>query len=507
MHLEELAGARRLAPAPYDEHVTLTIRRRAGAAALASGPPTDRLQGWVVTLIITAFAALTRFANLGRPTDQYTPIFDEKHYAPQGWQVLKGGGIEDNPGYGLVVHPPVGKQLIAIGEALFGYTPIGWRFMSAVAGTLLVLLIVRITRRLTRSTLIGAIAGVLAIADGVLFVSSRVGMLDIFLALFATAALGALVVDRDQIRERLAAAPDLGPSPFGPWLGFRWWRFAAGLMLGFAVGTKWSGVYFIAFFGLMCVGYAVAARRAAGVPRPWIGAAVRDIAPSLWALVAIPLGVYLASFAGWFAAETSVYRHATGNALTSLWYYASSVLTFHSELTNSAGNIHPWESKPWTWPMGLRPMLYYYAETPTGNCGAQECVKAVMLIGTPAMWWLALPMLAWALWRVITRRDWRYAAVLTAYGAALLPWFATLDRQMYFFYATAMAPFLIMGLALVLGEILGGRTRRQQTIRLGIVAAYVALVLVNYIWLYPILTALPITPGQWSAELWLPSWR
>ncbi len=74
--------------------------------------------------------------------------------------MLTGGWIEDNPpGYGLVVHPPVGKQLIAVGEALFGYNGWGWRFSSAVAGTVLVLLVVRIVRRLTRSTLLGGLAG------------------------------------------------------------------------------------------------------------------------------------------------------------------------------------------------------------------------------------------------------------------------------------------------------------------------------------------------------------
>ena len=46
----------------------------------------------------------------GLPTDSGTPLFDEKHYAPQAWQMLHNYGVEDNPGYGLVVHPPLGKS-------------------------------------------------------------------------------------------------------------------------------------------------------------------------------------------------------------------------------------------------------------------------------------------------------------------------------------------------------------------------------------------------------------
>ncbi|WP_405134721.1 dolichyl-phosphate-mannose--protein mannosyltransferase [Nocardia sp. NBC_01388] len=503
--------------------------------------PADRARGWVVTLFLTAVAGLTRFIQLGYPTDGKTPVFDEKHYAPQAWQILTGGGVEDNPGYGLVVHPPIGKDMIALGEAIFGYTGWGWRFSAAVCGTLLVFLVIRITRRMTRSTLIGAFAGILLIADGVSFVSSRLGMLDIFQAIFVLGAFGCLIVDRDEMRARIALAYAEGridDSEYGPRFGVRWWRFGAGVLLGLACGTKWSGLYYVAAFGIMSVAFDLAARRGYRVRRPWAGTAVRDVGPSLYALAVVPFLVYMGTFWAWFANETSYDRYAVGihvgrggafdwvpTALRSLWYYGGEVLTFHEGLTNSAGNHHPWESKPWTWPMGLRPMLYYYADSGVGGCGQAVCVKAVMLIGTPALWWVAFPMLGWAVWRSFVRRDWRYAAMLVGYCAGLLPWFLQLDRQMYFFYAVPMAPFLAMGVALVLGDVLGhappsGRRlsgapgwqhpapqSERQGLGLLLVCLYVALVIANFIWLWPILTGMPITTGSWHDHLWLPSWR
>ena len=33
-----------------------------------------------------------------------------------------------------VVHPPLGKVMIAIGEAMFGLTPFGWRFSVPWSG-------------------------------------------------------------------------------------------------------------------------------------------------------------------------------------------------------------------------------------------------------------------------------------------------------------------------------------------------------------------------------------
>ena len=115
---------------------------------LGPPPPADRLRGWLVALSIALLGGVIRMWNLGLPTDKGTPVFDEKHYVPQAAQALRNGGYEDNPGYELVVHPPLGKQLIAIGEWMFGYTGWGWRFTAALAGTLCVLMIVRIGRRL-----------------------------------------------------------------------------------------------------------------------------------------------------------------------------------------------------------------------------------------------------------------------------------------------------------------------------------------------------------------------
>ncbi|QXQ15953.1 phospholipid carrier-dependent glycosyltransferase [Skermania piniformis] len=484
------------------------------------------MRGWLVTGFLTMITAITRFTMLSYPTDAGTPVFDEKHYVPQAYQVLTGGWLEDNPGYGLVVHPPVGKWLIAMGEALFGYNAWGWRFASAVAGTVLVLLIIRIVRRMARSTMIGAAAGVLAICDGLLFVSSRVGLLDVFLALFATAAFGCLVVDRDDVRARMARVAvehRIGATPYGPRLGVRWWRFGAGVFLGLACATKWSGIYFVLCFTLLSLIFDLTARRGYRVERPVRGVLRRDLGPTAWAMGIVPVAIYLASYWPWFASETGVYRHAVGNqigtgglfgfvpdALRSLWYYAASVLRFHEGLTNSAGNHHPWESKPWTWLMGLRPMLYYYADGDRiRGCSGSSCVKAVMLIGTPAIWWLALPMLGWALWCVAVRRDWRYGAVLIGYAAALLPWFLELDRQMYYFYAATLAPFLIMGVALALGDILGPARAPAERRGTGLLACclYLGLVIANFVWLWPILTALPISTVTWNRELWLPSWR
>ena len=135
--------------------------------------PADRLRGWLVTLVVTAIAFVTRLPGLGYPN---TLVFDETYYAKDAYSLLRFGYERNWPDKAnaqvvagqvdvmqqtaeFVVHPPVGKWLIAIGEQLFGMNSFGWRVAPLVFGTLLVLVSIRLVRRVSRSTLIGAWPG------------------------------------------------------------------------------------------------------------------------------------------------------------------------------------------------------------------------------------------------------------------------------------------------------------------------------------------------------------
>ena len=63
------------------------------------------------------------------------------------------------------------------------------------------------------------------------------GMLDVFSALFVVAAFASCVLDRDDVRARMArvvAEGRVGDSPLGPRMGVRWWRLARGCCSGWA---------------------------------------------------------------------------------------------------------------------------------------------------------------------------------------------------------------------------------------------------------------------------------
>ena len=500
-------------------------------------PPTDGRGGWLATLAVTVLAGVLRLFRLEQPRGR---IFDEVYYACDAQNLLRFGveaatvgTSEEDPTAadrceptgepGFVAHPPLGKWAIALGMRLFGADEFGWRFAAAVAGTLTVLVLIRVTRRMTGSTVLGCLAGLLLALDGLHFVQSRVAMLDVFLTGWVLGAFACLVADRDAVRRRLATAPE--PTGWGPRLGLRPWRLAAGLCLGAALATKWSAVYYLAVLVLVVFAWEVGARRTAGVRAPVRATVIRSAGPALAALVVLPVAVYVASWAGWFLAdgpdslaydrEWAAEHPASGpaalvpEALRSLFQYHSAQFSFHDDLRNE----HNYQSHPAGWLLLARPISYYYpSEIGPGEygCAVDSCAREVLAIGTPAIWWASIPMLFALLWLWVSRRDWRAGAALLLALTAIVPWIRDdLDgRTMFLFYALPGLPFLCLGLALVAGWALGGAgasvTRRRAGTAL--VAGLLALVVVNFAWLYPILAARTLPYDEWAARMWFTSW-
>lgn len=178
------------------QRVTRTVRDR-----LVQPMPEDGWRGWAGPLAISLCAGFLAFWHL---TNVKTYIFDEVYYAQEAQDLLRYGVEYDQKGAKpeFVVHPPVGKWTIAVGEKLFGDHPFGWRFMVALLGSLAVLVIARAARRMFRSTLLGCVAAALLTLDGQHYVHSRTALLDSILMFYALCAFACLLVDRDAARER-----------------------------------------------------------------------------------------------------------------------------------------------------------------------------------------------------------------------------------------------------------------------------------------------------------------
>ncbi len=553
-------------------------RARQRTAALG-----DRWTSWLWAIGVTLVAFGMRLWRLGEP-DRFA--FDETYYAKDGWSLLHHGyvrgyeervdgtlindAILDGRTKGIwtedpsmIVHPEVGKWLIALGEKAFGMDPFGWRIASAVVGSLMVLVLCRLARRLTGSTMLGLVAGVLLMLDGLHFVLSRLALLDIFLAFFLLCGVAAVVNDRDHHRARLARLldPDTGSGrgwgPVRPLL-FRPWLLVAGVCFGLAVGTKWTALYPLAGFGVLVWVWSAGARRSFGVRRSLLRAALVDGAPAFVQLVLVAGVVYTASWTGWlvhaheyeetlsstqytqFVAEngctgkgedrttdnetdpskkwpTATEKDAAGlgevtQSLRSLWYYHRDVYTFHTHFLNCSD--HQYASVPSGWLLVNRPVgVATDLDIKPGEQGCEAdpgkvCYRQVLLIGTPLLWWggcVAL-LAAGVLW--LGSRDWRYGVPVAGVLSTWLPWLLYDDRPIFFFYAIASLPFLVLALTLVLGKLMG--TARAPTGRrtFGVIVAgsFVVLVMLNFAYFYPILSYDLITRDGWLDRMWFARW-
>ena len=496
-----------------------SVRRRI-ADRLVRPMPTDDVAGWLAPMGVFLVALLMRLHRLGVPK---ADAFDEVYYACDARSLLRHGYevvhkardagfcVEDTAATeaGFVVHPPLGKWAIAIGEALFGFNSFGWRFSAAVAGALSVLLLARIGRRMFRSTLLGCIAAGIMAFDGLHFVQSRMAMLDIFLLFWLVAAFGCLVVDRDDARARLAARLDGDLSGAGPKLGLRKWRVAAGVCLGAAVATKWSALYFVGIFGVLTFLWDVGMRRTAGIALPLWSTLRREALSLVTGIVLVGSLVYVASWGGWFASDDA-WRRNPGTFGANLedpdrygpvkgfLEYHEEIWTFHQNLASD----HSYESKPESWFLLIRPVAYYYVTPEEGQS------QATLGVGLPAVWWASIPALLALGWAWISRRDWRAAALLAIVAAGYLPWFLERERTMFFFYALPLLPFLALGLAYCAGMAIGPpeRSLRRRRIGAGVVAAYLALVVWNFLYLYPVLSSKVIPYSEWQDRMLFKTW-
>jgi dolichyl-phosphate-mannose-protein mannosyltransferase len=526
-------------PAPEEARRLPALRAR-----LASPMPDDRLWGWIGPLLVTVFGGFLRFYRLGVPR---AVVFDETYYAKDAWSILQHGvewyyrsdantlilqGHTANSSLFMpcsgtscgeyVVQPEVGKLLIAVGEWMFGLDSFGWRFSSAVFGTLSILLMCRIARRMTRSTLLGCTAGLLMALDGLQLVLSRTGILDIFLMFFVLAAFGCVLIDRDVSRARLAEAVargEDGVTGSGPRLGFRKWLLAAGILLGLAVGTKWIAAWYIIAFGALVITWDTGARRAAGLPS-FVRGAFRDAVWLPLTFVVVPLVTYLATWTNWFATSTGFDRdyaqqHGVNipviSPLYSLFEYHVQAISFGVGLRTP----HPYQSQPWDWLLITRPVAFFYEcytgpvagaahYCPATNYSGPEWSQEVLAIGTPAIWWGSMLALLFCLGWWLLHRDWRAGAVLLGVLAGWGPWWPLVTRTKFYYYALEFEPFLILSIVLCLGLILGPATASvlRRSVGAGLVGAYVLCVLLMFWYFYSILAAKVIPYPEWLSHMW-----
>lgn len=392
-----------------------------------------------------------RIFNLGTPKGL---VFDEIYYVDGARDYLKNGVELSKGAPEFVVHPPVGKWLIAAGIKIFGDNEFGWRIAVAIAGTLTVYLTARIALRIFHETKWATLTALLVALDGLNLVMSRTALLDIFLTLFILLAVNS-------------------------WLAGKYLRFA--IYLGLAMGSKWSALYFILAF--LILEFIVN----------------RDLVRVIKVGVT-SIFIYLISWIGWFSSSNGWDRDSKSNPILSLFYYHKEMLGFHTGLTEK----HSYQANPWSWIVMGRPTSFFY-QAPK-SCGVKDCAQEVLAIGTPILWWIgtfALLFLIGVNLHNFAMRRFELESLIPFIGiaAGYLPWFFFQKRTVFTFYSIVFEPFLILAIVL-LAKIAYEYDQRFKYL----IGTVVILIAINFLYFYPIFTGAITTYKAWYSRMWWSSW-
>jgi dolichyl-phosphate-mannose-protein mannosyltransferase len=484
-----------------------------GSAATASGlseegwtePSWSRLDLLIVFTLLLA-AAISRFVDLGNPPEK---IFDEPVTLGGALNFLHGQPYRDT-------HPPFPAEMMALSIRLFGDHPWSWRIVNASLGTVLVAITYLLARRMFNSRLVGGLAAGFVLCDGLFLVDSRFALWEIFYLTFASFAY--LMT----FRFTQNATPLSGRRSLA----------LIGLALGLGLGSK-LGIPVITLVLVVGSISAIVVQRAGRIDDGVRGV---DLLWQLYGVVALIGGlaalVYLLVFLPnyWFK-----WWRGIGDQIT---YYHSEYLY---QISLGTGRPHPYASPWWSWPLLLRPMLYYAnVEFVVNSKGSTPSIRAV---GNPIEWWGALVAIVIVARQAISRRSFPRAFLVAGYSLYLGMW-AVIPRYQFTYYympalylgfiglaavladcwraetsqweeialLTGAAPVFVLGFGIVLGGVLmvailnfffilrkGGN---RNTGRL-VFMLYVCGAVVLFIYFLPLWYAIPLTPDQLRARMWL----
>ncbi len=393
--------------------------------------------------------AILLLVRLGRP---HTFVFDEIYYANDALDLITEGTERT-----FAAHPPLGKWLMAPGIEALGFTPVGWRIDSVLFGAGSAVLTYLLACRFTGSRLLGGLAVVLLVTDGIFFTSSRLAMLDVFLCFFCLLLLWLLTI----------------PPPRRAWH-----PVVCGVVLGLAMAVKWSALLLVAAVPL------VVALQAPGLGlRRRIGRAA--------AVVGCAAAVYVASYSGWLVGGGPFGNCAPAGCpttfagrLAELPSVQQSMVDFQTDLTRH----NPYLAGGWSWLIQDRPTVLFQegcrGQSDAACAAHQRGTVRIEGRGSFLLWWPAVATIPAA--AVLLAMRWRRRrrlrsqpeelareapgttgrapldtnlGVLLAFVLALYaPW--AFNRDTYTFYATSLVPLLAVVTAWWLGYLVRRTSHR-----------------------------------------------
>jgi dolichyl-phosphate-mannose-protein mannosyltransferase len=395
---------------------TVAAESAAGAAGRPQFvPPSPIAKVAAIAGAIFVIAHVLLMIGLTTP-DKIT--FDEVHYVPAAKQMLEPGTPTPllNP-----MHPPLAKQFMAWSIRVFGDAPLGWRYPSVLFGSLAIVAMYLCGLVLFASQSAALATAALTFLNQMVFVQSRIAMLDIYALTFDLFGIAAFMHGFRQQRPEIA---------FG----------LAGLAFGLAGACKWSG-----FFPLgICIAIVAIVRLMQGWRTQFAEANADDwYRPDRWPdfrYYHFALCFILVPALAYFAAFVPRYGFSIGDIIEAQ----------RRIFAENAGSHPPhlYMSSWPSWPLLMRPIWYQFDKL------ADDRFQAVIFLGNPLILWPALAALGICLRDFIVKRRADAFLILAFYLGPWLAW-AALPRSIgfiYYYLPSATIASLALVYALTHGE-------------------------------------------------------
>ncbi len=463
--------------------------------------------------------------------------FDELYHARTAYE-----GLHDMSIYEWT-HPPLGKQIIAVGISIFGMNPFGWRVMGALFGVAMIPLMYAFGKRLFggRSELALLAAGLMAF-DFMHFSQTRIATIDTYGVFF-----NLLMIYYMYKFIKMDLGDDLKSTllPLG----------LSGLFFGIGCASKWICLYTgaalaVMFFTKMIVQWVkaskinkteyskaeqaeAAVRNAASYPK-------RFVCTCLWCVlffIIIPVIIYTASYRPYWngewkakAIQTKVNELRATGELAADETAGEEVLTFGDKAKayingviknqkdmynyhSGLDSTHAYQSAWYEWPLSNRPMWFYLGQDADANK-----VGTISSFGNPAVWWVGF-IGTLALILMLLRGRFKFNAeifcILISMASAILPWML-ISRCVFIYHYFATVPFIILSSVYVLkhyedkyyyfelpqGELLPNRKKGVLYIKW----VWLGLAIVLFAVFYPVISGLHVSRSYINALQWLPTW-
>jgi dolichyl-phosphate-mannose-protein mannosyltransferase len=415
--------------------------------------------------LLLGLAFLIRTINLAHPKAY---IFDEVYHGFTAQEMAKGNKMAwewwNTPPEGFAyewTHPPLAKLVMAGGVLLFSannsQAQYAFRFPAVIFSLGVIWLTYLIAVTVFKNQRIGLIAAFLVSFEGLSFVMSRIGMADIYFLFFLLLTIFLTLKNR---------------------------IFFSGISLGLAIVTKWTGIYLYPLIGLILLTKLIKDFK--------IQKLAKLIPLYLINYFFVPALIYIIVYLPFFNSGHTWQQFI--DVQKQMWWY-------HTNLKAT----HGYQSPALSWPFMWRPVWLWvnYQENTIAN---------IYNLGNPVIWWTGLFILPFVIYKafknIFSAKNFNLGLLIVAYFSFWLPWIFS-PRIMFLHHYLPAIPFLCILISWSLENFAKTeeKNKKKYNYNYSLILLYGLLVMLTFIFFYPVYTGVHIPKNLVRIFFWLPSWK